>query len=205
MSIAPASPLPAITSPVVLDATTQPGFTAAPIVELNGVGAGAAANGIVVTAGSTTIRGLAINRFGGNGIVLQGPGGGSAVEGNYIGTDATGALDRGNGLAGILVLNSGANLIGGTVAAQRNVLSGNDGNGINVVGSSSVNTIAGNYIGTNAAGTTALGNGLYGVFLGGSASSVQSTFIGRGNVIAANGRRRAHQRRWNDLHSSPGT
>lgn len=74
-TIAVRSPLPVVTSPVTIDATTQPGYSGAPVVELNGAGAGAGVNGLTVTAGNTTIRGLAINQFGALGIDLEGRGG----------------------------------------------------------------------------------------------------------------------------------
>ena len=85
------SALPAITSPVVIDGTTQPGFAGSPIIELNGSGA-AGATGLSITAGNSVVRGLVINRFAGEGIRLQ-TGGGNRIEGNYIGTNAAGTVD----------------------------------------------------------------------------------------------------------------
>ena len=79
-------PLPIITEPVILDGTTQSGFAGSPLIELDGTDAGGAANGLVITAGGSTVRGLVINRFLGNGIVLQ-SGGGNLIEGDYLGTD----------------------------------------------------------------------------------------------------------------------
>src|SRR5258708_1101639 len=65
-TIAPASALPTITDPVTIDGTTQPGFAGSPIIELSGAIAGPA-NGLNITAGSSTVLGLVINRFkGGN-------------------------------------------------------------------------------------------------------------------------------------------
>src|SRR2546421_8482925 len=62
-TIAPLTPLPTITDPVVIDGTTQPGFTGMPVIELNGSGAGSSASGLEITAGNCTVRGLVINRF----------------------------------------------------------------------------------------------------------------------------------------------
>ena len=56
--------LPNIQDPVILDAATQPGYAGTPLIELNGSGAGSAAAGILINSGSSTVRGLAINRFG---------------------------------------------------------------------------------------------------------------------------------------------
>ncbi|HUY32931.1 MAG TPA: PKD domain-containing protein [Pirellulales bacterium] len=89
-SIQPLSALPAITKPVVIDATTQGGYAGTPIVQLSGINAGGNANGLTVGAGGggSTIRGLVINAFSGNGIELDA--GGNTVAGNFIGTNATG-------------------------------------------------------------------------------------------------------------------
>ena len=67
-TITPTSALPSITDPVVLNGETQAGWSGSPIVELKGTGN--AIDGLTVTAGSSTIRGLVIDGFGGNGVVL---------------------------------------------------------------------------------------------------------------------------------------
>ena len=73
------------------------------------------------------------------------------MEGCFIGTDPTGATARGGGL-GV----SAGGTIGGTLAPQRNVISGNNGTGISVSGAA---VIQGNFIGVDATGTLALPNG----------------------------------------------
>ncbi len=180
-TIAPTSALPAITDPVVIDGTTQPGYVDTPLVVLSADNT-SLINGLHVTAGNSTIKGLVINGFQ-NGILL-GVNGGNLVVGNYIGTDATGTVAVKNSTG--ISLYSVANTIGGATAASRNLISGN-GNAIvsNVSAASTV--IQGNYIGTNAAGTSALGNLGYGVFLYGSNSLVGGTTPGSGNLIAFNG------------------
>ena len=95
-TIAVASALPTITDPLVLDATTQPGFAGKPLIELTGRDIAATASsvtGISITAGDSVVRGLVINRFSGNGIRLLGNGG-NVVCGNYVGTDASGCTMR---------------------------------------------------------------------------------------------------------------
>src|SRR5438874_10284394 len=52
-SIALLSALPTITDPVILDGTSQPGFTGTPLIELNGAGAGETASGLTLSAGSS--------------------------------------------------------------------------------------------------------------------------------------------------------
>src|SRR5262249_50224604 len=93
-TIQPLAALPEITDPVILDATTQPGFSGTPIIELDGNLAGEV-HGLVITAGNTLVRGFVINRFAAPvhgptvGIVLSG-GGGNVIQGNYIGTNLAG-------------------------------------------------------------------------------------------------------------------
>jgi photosystem II stability/assembly factor-like uncharacterized protein len=175
--------LPEITDSVTIDATTQPGYAGAPLVEING---GRLESGFVVKAGASTLRGLVINRFNTTAIRLEG-GGGNIVQGCHIGTDATGTLDFrvGGGAVGgtgITIFNSSGNLIGGTTAAARNVISANN-YGVTVNGAASVNNrIEGNYIGTDKTGVKSLSNGTTGVELAASDNTV-----GPGNVISGNG------------------
>ncbi|MCG8404534.1 MAG: hypothetical protein MI923_04970, partial [Phycisphaerales bacterium] len=90
-TIQPLTPLPTITDPVVIDGKTQPGCTGVPFIELDGSLAGSA-DGLLITAGSSTVRGLIINRFSGDGIELR-TNGVNRIECNYIGTDVGGTVD----------------------------------------------------------------------------------------------------------------
>src|SRR5439155_12617745 len=125
----PLSPLPAVTDPVTIDGTTQPGFAGSPLIELNGSSAGAGVDGLDIRAGGSTLRGLAINRFSGNGLTLTG-GGGDVVAGDYIGTDPTGTTALPNAGSGVFIENSAGNTIGGTTAGAGNVISGNGNDGV---------------------------------------------------------------------------
>jgi parallel beta-helix repeat protein len=99
------------------------------------------------------------------------------ILGNYIGTDATGTLDRGNGRNGILVTaGATSNTIGGSPG---NVISGNDGNGMLLNGQSALTTVSGNLIGLAASGTAALGNRLDGV----SVVNSNSNLIGHSDPV----------------------
>jgi parallel beta-helix repeat protein len=150
------TPLPTITGPISLDATTQPGFQGAPIVQLTGIGAGAGGNGFRISAGNSTIRGFIISGFTGDGIRIDTKGG-NFIEGNIV---------TGNTGNGIEILGTAGNRIGGTTSLTRNLISGNHGEGIRVDGPTATsNLIAGNYIGTNAAGSAAFGNSNSGVYL----------------------------------------
>src|SRR5947199_44565 len=83
--------------------------------------AGAGTDGLRLLGGSSTVEGLVIDRFGQAGIELAG-GGHNTIVNNYLGTDPTGTLARGNGL-GVLVNGSVANTVGGTSAGARNLIS----------------------------------------------------------------------------------
>ncbi|MFO1001920.1 MAG: cadherin repeat domain-containing protein [Planctomycetaceae bacterium] len=157
-SISVQSALPTITSAVVLDGTSQAGFTTKPVIELNGTSAGAAVDGLTLAAGSggSTIRGFVINRFLGDGIDVTSSAN-TIIAGNYIGTDITGTLDNGNTLKGIRIVGSDNIQIGGTTAADRNVISGNNDDGIHVT-TSNFALIQGNFIGLNAAGNALVTN-----------------------------------------------
>jgi hypothetical protein len=133
-------------------------------VELDGSGARLDANGLVIDADGSTIKGLVINRFGGDGIYISPLATGSRIEGNFIGTAADGTTDRGNEHYGVLV-GGDSNTIGGTAAGARNVISGNEIYGVYILNFVSDNRVEGNFIGTTADGTGDLGNGSYGVLI----------------------------------------
>ena len=179
--------LPTIFGPTVLDAAaTQEGFTGTPIIDLNGAGAGAGAHGLTIAGGGSTVRGFVIRDFSSRGISIVG-GGGNVIAGNYVGTDAGGMLDRGNGFSGIFIENSAGNTIGGPAAADRNVISGNNLDGVSINGPGSTgNRVLGNFIGVNAAGTAALGNGEAGVDIDSGARNNIVGGVGAGNVISGN-------------------
>ncbi|MCA9056243.1 MAG: DUF4347 domain-containing protein, partial [Planctomycetaceae bacterium] len=157
--------LPTIAEAVTIDATTDDSYAAngnRPAIIIDGndfAGDGLTLSG---TADGTTIRGLVIRDFAGNGITLQIGSNGNTITGNYIGgLSSSGSASSGNENAGVGIWISGANnVIGGSSASLRNVISGNDGQGIVLSdAASTANTIRGNYIGTNAPGTGLIGNG----------------------------------------------
>ena len=230
-AISPVTLLPTITAAgTIIDGMTQTtnrgdSNSLGPEIEIDGVGAGVNANGLVIgtTANGSDIRGLAIGNFSDNGILVQGAnnviagnylglsadgttvaanntndvtyqggirvesanntiGGntpadrnvisgnffagvelfgaaatGNQIDGNYIGVDATGTIDRGNSQEGIDLELSGSNRIGGPTAAERNIVSGNGSDGIEIDGGD-FNQVWGNYIGTDVTGTIAIPN-----------------------------------------------
>jgi len=112
---------------------------------------------------------------------------GNQIQGNYIGTDNTGAADLGNGNSGIVVRGP-FNTIGGNTAGARNIISGNDQFGVDIEGSlASNNFVQGNYIGTNAAGTAAIGNSFGGVLITDAPfNTIGGTTGTAGNLISGN-------------------
>jgi uncharacterized repeat protein (TIGR01451 family) len=119
------------------------------------------------------------------------------IHGNFIGTNASGtaALPNANGVT----VSIGANLneIGGPGAGEGNVISGNNGSGVDL--ESAFNNVFGNFIGTDAAGTGAVPNGGDGVRIvgltapdpaapfGADSNDIGGTADGFANVIRFNG------------------
>jgi len=165
----------------------------------NAEGSGALPNlshGVILEGSNAVVGGAVIgagNLISGNGddgLRIGGffAGGNNLVQGNLIGTDSSGAIALPNFSDGIELGNSRGNLIGGTVAGARNVLSGNRANGIRLsVGTSSPNRLEGNFIGVNRFGTGALGNQQHGVYFSNQANDiVGGSASGAGNIIANN-------------------
>ena len=178
------SALPAITNPTIIDGTTQPGYSGTPLIELNGAEAGSGVNGLTIAASDVTVQGLVISGFGGYGILVTGDD--ALIENSYIGTDPTGTIAEGNS-GGVWVVATG-DTIGGTSTDAGNVISGNRGDGITLVGSDST-LIQGNKIGTDVSGINALGNSAHGIlaYYGGSGDTIGGTSPAARNIIAANG------------------
>lgn len=179
--------LPAITDPVVLDGTTQPGYSGVPLVELRGDTADES-SGLVLETADATVRALAIGGFA-YGIRLHAPGG-HVVEGCHIGTDASGTTAVPNTTAGILVSGARNSRIGGTTARSRNVISGNGSGRERHAGihfDSGDNEVLGNVIGTDATGTVPLPNNGAGISAGSAwPLRIGGAEPGAGNTIAFN-------------------
>jgi hypothetical protein len=130
-----------------------------------------------------TVKALIVNHVDGIGIAISGLRG--KVIGSYIGTNNTGATAVANTSDGIVVAGSNAT-IGGTTATERNVISGNTGNGIFICSCANA-TIQGNYIGTDVSGTAPVGNGQYGVQVADAVGvTIGGTTPTARNVISAN-------------------
>lgn len=183
--------------------SSQTNVIAGNLIGVNAAGTGflAGQDGVgiqLIEAMGTTIGGTdqaARNIISGNGdqgILIYGDSSSTLIQGNYIGTDVSGTVALGNSQNGVLLSGSSqigwpsSNLIGGTSAGARNVISGNGDAGVRISGPGTDNTVQGNYIGTNAAGTAALGNGMEGVASSGDNTLVGGTTSGARNVISGN-------------------
>jgi len=195
-TITPLTGFPILTDPVIIDGTTQPGWVSgSPVIELNGTNVGANADGLRLSGGNSVVRALIINRFRG-GITLT-TNGNNTIEGNLIGTNASGTAALPNVFIGVSIEGgSNTNTIGGTTVAQRNIISGNGTTsgfeGIRIFNSNG-NIIRGNLIGTNKAGTAAIPNSGDGILIGfggptpaSSNNVIGGTAAGAGNLISGN-------------------
>src|SRR5579884_324983 len=179
------------------------------LITLNGTNAGSHSDGLLLQGASCTVSGLILEDFtngievdgsktiiggtatgagnvisanSGVGVLIDSGISGVQVQGNYIGTDATGdfALANNNGI----VIGGYSNTVGGTASGARNIISGNGGDDVQITGSS--NQVLGNYIGTNAAGNAPLSDGT-GIEIDSSSNTVGGTSPGAGNLISGNG------------------
>ena len=181
------------TQPLSSPNTLTTGTNAALKIELNGTNASFGLQ--IHNASNSVIKGLVINRFSGAGIYVSGDSVGNRIEGNFIGTDPTGTLDRGNGGAGVSIYDGPTKemVVGGTTLAARNLISGNRG-GVETGGDAisgvpaEAHRIQGNYIGTDRSGTKDLGNDFDGIFLDDTEGIIVGgkTAVSR-NVVSGNG------------------
>ncbi len=204
-TIKPLTPLPSITDAVLIDGYTQlgamvntvtnvtGGTNAVLCIELAGdAPGGTATRGLTINSGGSTVRGLVVNRFIANGIELVGgTSGNSSIVGNFMGTDPSGTAALPNGVGLSLQQASNGNIIGGTAPADRNLISGNKSQGVEI--GTANNAVRGNLIGTDRTAKAALGTQPVGVRITGHPGNVGQFNViggvnpGEGNVIAFNG------------------
>ncbi len=173
-----ATALPAITAPVTIDGNNA---GAHDWVRIDGTGIAANTDGLRVLVGLTIIDRMVITNFTDDGIDVSS--GRTIITGNLIGIDGA-DVDRGNTGDGIEI-DSDGNIVGGSIIADRNVISGNSGRGIWLNGNN--NGVSGNYIGTNIAGSAAIRNDMGGLEVVGDSSSIGGLTSGQRNVISGNG------------------
>ena len=181
-----ATGLPSIVAPVIVDGSTEPDFSGTPVIELNGAATGAGVDGLRIAADDVEIRGLAINRFGADGIEVDGTAGTVVIAGNHLGVDPSGLVPQPNGERGVdLQSGSGPTTVGGTNPADRNIVSGNTNDGITVFGVDDARII-GNLIGTDITGNSPIPNGSDGVWVANGSSGTRIGQVGAANIISGN-------------------
>ena len=201
--------LPVITSPVLINAQSQPGYTSKPIIELNGSFLQQPASGATTINGldlgkspfggaedssGSTIQGLAINGFGkggnspGRGILVQTNN--NTIQDNYIGIDLSGTTAVGNTLSGITIQSSTQNNSPNFTVITDNIISGNGVAGIFVARAAATDIkITANFIGTDFTGTMPLGNEGDGILIldrDANNNVIGGTAAGDKNLIANN-------------------
>ncbi len=142
-------------------------------------------NNIIGRLGSLAGNVVSDNFFG---IVIEDAFSGNIIRGNFVGTNLDGSQDRGNANTGIGIAFGATNTtVGGSSVADRNVISGNDTDGVYLVSDGGNNQVSGNFIGLNAAGTAGIPNSQNGVFFEDSDNNtIGGTSNGEGNRIAFN-------------------
>ena len=129
--------------------------------------------------GTTTGAGNLISGNSSNGININTA---CLVEGNLIGTDASGTVAIGNGRNGINIAGDSDNDRRDDSAAA-NVISGNVLYGVYTQNAC---LVEGNLLGLNEAGTAAIANSIAGVGAAGSGATIGGATSGSGNVISGN-------------------
>src|SRR5829696_5976346 len=135
--------LPVIKEQVTIDGYTQTGAhpntktvgdDAALKIVLDGSSGGSI--GLQInSASNSVIKGLVINSFGNAGISIFGTTSvGTRIEGNFIGTDPSGTLDKGNGFYGVVAYTNNISqmVVVGTTPAARNLISCNANSGVDM-------------------------------------------------------------------------
>jgi len=172
-----------------LSQQSQPGASHThPVIEITPA-AGFVGDGLTLNSGGNTVQGLVIDGFQGAGLVLNSGANNNLVDDNFIGTDPTGTVGRGNTLDGISLNDASNNRIKGNVVSGNGNGINQDAAGINLESNDSYNIIEGNKIGTNAAGDATLGNALHGIFLGNGSSNntIGGPTDNYQNLISGNG------------------
>lgn len=124
-----------------------------------------------------------ISGNGNAGIEIAFGAGAVTIQGNYIGTNATGTASVPGGVGSAIGVWSrfspGPVVVGGAGTGEGNLISGNEGNGV-VLGGGSEHEVVGNLIGTDASGEDALPNA------NGILTERTSDVLIVGNVVSGN-------------------
>ncbi len=163
------SSLPTITTPVLIDGTVGAGKSAHPGIVLDGANAvgNDLVTGLTIATNDTTVKGLVIESFNGNGVMIQGPAAHNVVQGDQIINNAgDGVFILGTGADHNQVVDDQIGLDGSGNAA------GNGANAVEIMGGASHNTVANNVLVAN------VGAGVWIHDVGTSKNHVEANYIG---------------------------
>jgi hypothetical protein len=181
---------PLVTNGMVIDGSTQPGFTSKPLIVVDGSQiipeTFTPTSGLLFYSASNQVKNISFQGFSWNGLTLEyADATNNTIAGCWLGLDSTGSNAAPNVYQGILIqLGASQNTIGGTNALARNVISGNSQYGLWISDTNTTgNVVLGNYIGTDATGSFAVSNALGGI---GLFTSSAGQIIGGTNALARN-------------------
>jgi parallel beta-helix repeat protein len=195
-NILPSDNFPSLVNATFLDGSTEPTNSNpnGPAILLNGIlgwPLSVYSSGLQFKGTNCVARAFVINNFPDCGVLLNGSNTfGNTVSGCLLGVDATGTIAVTNGVCPVQISGGAvSNLVGGTTAAARNVISGGFYQGLVIRDPGTrFNAVQGNYIGLNAAGTAALANTWEGIeiFSGAQSNLIGGCTAAAGNVISGN-------------------
>ena len=196
-NILPTDALPSLVNATTLDGSSEPTNSNpnGPDILLNGALSrppNVYSSGLYLKGTNCTVRSLTINNFPYFGILITGSNAvNNTVTGCYLGVDPTGTAAVTNGILPLQIeAGASSNIIGGSTAAERNIISGSAYQGLALRDTGTTfNIIKGNYIGVNATGLATLANAGSGIEIYGGAGSnrIGGVNAGEGNVISGNG------------------
>jgi parallel beta-helix repeat protein len=136
-------------------------------------------------------QGNLISSNGLNGVLIDAGAGHNELNGNFIGTTATGDAGLGNGANGVWIDSANYNSLAGCKFVNNpfvyyNVVSGNKQDGLRITDAKGT-VVQGDFFGIGANNTAIVGNRLNGILVGGSSKDTQvGGVIPLGNVSAGN-------------------
>ena len=186
---------PLVANGTIIDGSTEPGFAGRPLIVVDAsqiIPQTFTSDTFLIYSANNQIKNLSFSGYDFNGMTLiYADATNNTISGCWFGLDTAGTNAAPNAFQGILIgAGASRNIIGGTNALQRNVISGNAQYGVFITDSNTTgNVVLGNYIGTDASGSNAVPNGLSGIFIGNSASGniIGSANPAGRNVISGNG------------------
>ncbi|WP_413167044.1 DUF4347 domain-containing protein [Capilliphycus salinus ALCB114379] len=147
----------------------------------------------IARATGTQVIGNVISGNGIEGIIIYDGSNDTVIQGNLIGVAPDGTTPLPNNSDGIFIQNTAGTIIGGINPEDRNIISGNNGNGILLQTQvdapiPTTNTqILGNYIGLDQSGNTAVPNTGQGIQVDASTqNTIGGVNPGEGNTISGN-------------------